>query len=90
MTEDNPMLQEKQWNEFRDTGLFFYVNQILHAFGWALVVELEMDGQVIRAYPARTKFRGFGQDSIDKGYKKIAAFLRKEAETLYAEAHDDE
>ena len=89
MGDDNTMLKKMSWDEFRGTGLLFFVNQILHAFGWAITVEMGEDGKVIGAYPARTKFRGFGQDSIERGYKNIAAFLRMEAETLYGEAHDE-
>ena len=35
------MVDEKSWKEFRESGLLWFVNTILHTFGWALVAELE-------------------------------------------------
>jgi len=32
------MIRKKTWEEFRDTGLFWFINMILHAFGWAIVL----------------------------------------------------
>jgi len=87
--EDKKMLEEKNWQEFRESGLMFFINQILHAFGWALVVELDDESNVTKAYPARTKFRGFGKVSIDKGYKNIAKYLKGNADVLFDEAYDD-
>ena len=52
------MVTEKSWEEFRDSGLLWFINTILHAFGWAIVVEMDK-GEIIRCYPARVKFRVF-------------------------------
>ena len=35
------MVKKKTWQEFRKTGLLWFINTILHAFGWAIVVEVE-------------------------------------------------
>ena len=35
------MVKKKTWQEFRKTGLLWFMNTILHAFGWAIVVEVE-------------------------------------------------
>lgn len=89
MSKENPMLHEKSWQEFRETGLMFFVNQILHAFGWALTVEIDEDGKATRAYPARTKFRGFGEKSIERGYTLIGKYLKDNASVLCDEVHED-
>lgn len=69
-------LEKKDWNEFRNTGLFMFINTILHAFGWALVVEVdELTGKVNGCYPARTKFRGFSETDQDEMHKRIANYL---------------
>lgn len=80
------MIAKKTWNEFRETGLFLLVNQFLHIFGWALVVEATEDGEVIECYPARTKFRGFGEKSVSAAYQKVSKYMADNAAELYEEA----
>ena len=45
------MVKKKTWQEFRKTGLLWFINTILHAFGWAIVVEVEKE-EITGAYPA--------------------------------------
>lgn len=80
------MVKRKKWEEFRNTGLVVIINQVLHAFGWAIVFEVEND-QIKDVYPARVKFRGFSNDSTDKAYKKIGKYLRDNSEDLYNESN---
>lgn len=54
-------MKRKSWQEFRATGMLWWVNRALHLFGWAIVVEVDDAGEVADAYPARVKFRGFGE-----------------------------
>jgi hypothetical protein len=69
-------LEKRTWDEFRNTGLFMFANTILHAFGWALVVEVDKDtGKAISCWPARTKFRGFNNDDVDEMHTRIANYL---------------
>ena len=60
MQPDVEMVTKKTWQEFRDTGLFWWINSILHTFGWAICIELE-NGIITNSYPARVKFRGFDE-----------------------------
>lgn len=69
---------KKDWKEFRETGLFLFVNSFLHIFGWAIVLVEEDDGSVSSVYPARVNFRGFSEESNDKAYDRVTAFMRKE------------
>ena len=64
MDEENKKkpVTKKSWDEFRDNGLLWFINTILHMFGWAIVVEVD-NGEVINAYPARVTFRGFSEES---------------------------
>jgi hypothetical protein len=80
------MLKRKEWKEFQDAGLLWWVNRILHTFGWAIVVVQEDDGEVTAVYPARCKFRGFGLKNEEEGFKKISAYMLKEAKQLNEEA----
>lgn len=80
---------KKTWEEFRKTGLLLIINQILHVFGWAIIVVVEDDGKVTEAYPARVKFRGFGEKSTTEAYKKVSAYMKDNAAVLFNEAHED-
>lgn len=78
-------VEKRDWNEFRKTGLFMFVNTILHAFGWALVVEVENykelgdDAPVTACYPARVKFRGFDVEDQEQMHERIADYLEQAA-----------
>lgn len=64
------------WSEFREMGLFHFVNSFLHLFGMAIVLCEEDDGTTT-VYPARTEYRGFPQESNDKAYARVENFLQK-------------
>ncbi len=72
----------KAWMEFRSVGLLWWINRALHLFGWAIVLncEVDKDGKVIsvvHAYPVRVKWRGF--DLVDEadGFRALSAHLAK-------------
>lgn len=79
------MIEQKTWSDFRDTGLLLIINQILHVFGYAIVLNVD-DGKVVSAYPARVKFRGFGEKQVEKAYVDVSEYMKKESETLLDEA----
>lgn len=79
-------IDRKTWQEFRDCGLLWWINRILHTFGWAIVMIMEEDGSISDVYPARVTFRGFLEDSESRGFKKISEYMLKESEALYIEA----
>lgn len=81
------MITKKEWDEFRNTGLLLIVNQILHIFGWALVAEFR-DGNVVNVYPARVKFRGFDDQSVEENYRKVSRYMLDVAEELNDEANN--
>lgn len=81
------MLTEISWEEFRDSGLFWLVNMNLHLFGMAIALEIDEDtGAVMRAYPARVRFRGFDEKSTEEGYLKISRYMEENAVQLLEEA----
>jgi len=75
------MVTRKTWEEFRESGLLWWLNMILHTFGWAICLEIE-DDVVIGAYPARVKFRGFSEDINSGGYEKVTKYLKDNIEIL--------
>ena len=55
MKADKEMVEKKTWEEFRDTGFLWWINMILHTFGWSIYIEVDDDGEIINVYPARVK-----------------------------------
>ena len=81
------MLTESTWNEFQDAGLVWWMNRILHLFGWAIVLEQdEESGEIKRVYPAKTNFRGFPADVEANGFHKLTNHLRDEMPKLVRDA----
>jgi hypothetical protein len=80
------VVTEKSWKEFRDSGLLWWINTLLHTFGWAIVFEFDEEGQIKRVFPARVKFRGFSEECNSEGYQKISAFMKENAKDVYNES----
>lgn len=78
------MMVKKTWEEFRSAGLLLFVNQFLHIFGWAIVLEYNQD-EVVNCYPARVKFRGFDEKSTDEAYTNITQYMKDNANELNEE-----
>lgn len=79
------MIEKKSWEEFRNCGLLWFINTILHTFGWAICIELDED-KFVGVYPARVKFRGFSEESQTNGYIKLSEYMKENAGILLDEA----
>lgn len=83
------MVTKKTWKEFRETGLLWWINMILHTFGWAIVADVEQEtGEIKNCYPARVKFRGFEIEDNTEGYIKVSEYLQGEVKELLKEAKE--
>lgn len=88
------MIDKKTWQEFRDTGLLLIINQFLHIFGWAIVVDYKeydknIDSGIVKeVYPARVKFRGFDEKSTEESYIKISKYMNENSEKLLRESQE--
>jgi hypothetical protein len=71
---------------FIDTGLLWFVNRLLHMFGYALCYDEDEAGNLSELYVSRTIFRGFEPDAENEGYAQVAQFLRDKAAELYEQA----
>ena len=80
----NEMINETTWAEFKNSGLFWLTNSILHLFGYSIVMEYD-EGEIKRVYPARVKYRGFSPNINDMGYYKVSKYLSENIETLLSE-----
>ena len=89
MKREEEMVQKKSWYLFRDNGLLWFINTILHMFGWAIVYEIDdITGDIIGVYPARVKYRGFDEESNTAGYIKVSEFMAAHADELLKEAQE--
>ena len=79
------MVRKISWEEFRNSGMLWWINMILHTFGLAIVYEME-DGNVTEVYPARTKYRGFSEKDNTDGYKKVSKYINDNASDLMKES----
>lgn len=82
---NNKMINVKSWKEFRDSGMLWFVNTILHAFGWAITIEVKND-EIVDVRPARVKFRGFSEDTNTDGYIKISQYMKDNIDDILKEA----
>jgi hypothetical protein len=75
------------WQQFRECGMLWWINMILHTFGWSIV--LTLDGDIVKdAYPARVKFRGFSTKNNTEGYIKVSQYMKENAGILLEEAKE--
>jgi len=75
VSQERPMVERRTVKEFRETGLLVLVNQFLHIFGWALVVEVDDNGKVIDFFPAYCKFRGFSNETTMRAYQRVTKHI---------------
>ncbi len=74
---------KKPWAEFRNSGLLWFINGILHTFGWAIVFEVDNETKVVtNVYPARVRFRGFSEADNAEGYQRVTNLLKETVNQL--------
>ena len=82
-------MKRKSWEEFYQSGLLWWINTLLHTFGWAIVVVMDKEtGKVSEVYPARVKFRGFDEKTNEQGYINVSNYLKDNAAELAKEAKE--
>ena len=64
----------------------WFVNSILHVFGWAIATREDTNSEELIAQVYRTKFRGFPEETNTRGYALIAEYMKNNADVLYDEA----
>lgn len=73
--------------EFREIGLLWFINTILHIFGWAICCEIDNE-KILNVYPARVKFRGFDNKTTSEGCEKVTEYLKENIDELLEETKD--
>lgn len=85
---EKEMIQRKTWKEFQENGLLWWINTILHMFGWAIVIQYGDNQEIEDVYPARVKFRGFNEQSNTQGYINVSKYLSENIDELLKEAKE--
>jgi hypothetical protein len=85
----NECMDKRDWLEFRDSGLLWLINTTLHVFGWAIALDINSKHKAIYAYPYKTKYRGFGERTNNKGHAKITTYMKENAENLYKDLQEE-
>jgi hypothetical protein len=80
-----PGIEKRSWEEFRDNGFFWFLNRIIHVFGWSIVFEEEEDGSISDVYPARTAWRGFDHKTEWTNFQKVTKFMKGHVGELCAD-----
>jgi len=79
------MENQKKWEMFRNTGLFLFVNQFLHIFGWAIILKYDKQKNLLEVYPDRVKYRGFSEESNERAYERVTSYMQQNSNDLYNE-----
>lgn len=86
------MVDKRTWEEFQQCGLLWWINMILHTFGWAIVFnysnyDKETQTETIKeVFPARVRFRGFCEYDNTEGYQKMSKYMKENAEQMEKES----
>ena len=80
------MVNKKSWEDFRVSGMLWWINMILHTFGWAIVIQYNENREITEVYPARVKFRGFSVENNTEGYKKVSKYMYENIDEIFEEA----
>ena len=83
--EKGNYVQPISGKEFKESGMLWFVNSILHAFGMALTWNPETDA----IEPAITKYRGFGEEYNDQGYRAVTEYMKDNVISLLPDVTDE-
>lgn len=80
-------MEKITWEEFRDSGALWFVNRILHFMGLSIVIAWD-DTKVVDVYVARTKYRGFDEQTDVIGFINFYEYMEKNMEELKKDVED--
>lgn len=83
------MKERKTWEEFKKTGLLWFINMILHTFGWAIFIIRDENGNILDVFPATTNFRGFDEEANTRGYRAVTNYLAENVDMLLEDVKEE-
>jgi hypothetical protein len=64
-----------QNDEFRNSGLLWWTNRILHTFGWAIVAELDDNDSVLSYEMKKVNYLGFDEETDEIKLNQFRKYL---------------
>ena len=72
----NDLFDEKTWEDFREAGMLWAVNEMLeHLFGWCIVYDYQSNSE-LRVVPCKTSVIGFDEKAEKEGREKLIRYLK--------------
>ena len=84
----NKNIRKKTWQEFKDSGLLWWINILLHTFGWSIVFSINDKKKIEEVFPARVSFRGFSEKDNSKGYLQVNRYMNKNSREILKESQN--
>lgn len=84
------MVEKISMDEFRKSGALWWINQQLHLFGMAIVMDIDSEGKAYNMYPVKCGFRGFSEEINTKNYKKLTNYLNDNVSNLLKDFKEEE
>ena len=53
------MFDKKSWDEFRKSGMLWFINRSLHIFGWAILCEYDDEKKIDSCISSKGEMEGF-------------------------------
>ncbi len=78
-------IEARTWSEFREAGMVFAANKVLHMFGWCLVFAVDEQSGLRYCYPARTRYRGLAPEPDRAGTQRLYRWVCDAAGSLAKE-----
>ena len=78
MPKEKAKMERKTWQEFRESGKLWWLNRILHTFGWSIIVNVNDNGIATEAWPARTDWLGFPPEADAESFEQFKKSTRED------------
>jgi len=71
-----------EWVEFQRIGLLWFVNRIIHIFGYAIIFNYDKDNILVSVYPKKVSYRGFKEYSEQQGFEKVMTYMKENIDEI--------
>lgn len=84
------MIDRQEWEEFRKSGLLWWVNRTLHLFGWAIIFSYDDNEptKLLEVYPAKVDFRGFFAQGEEEGFARLTHHIKENVDEWINDVED--
>ena len=76
------MIERREWKEFRNNGLLWFVNKFLVLYGWTIILVRDEDDNVIEVFPAKVKSRSISEKANEIGCKLFNNYVENNLDEI--------